>query len=295
MNIGTIILEFYKHRHDYDISGIAADLYCYLLSECDRSNCDGVVSVSTKKIGLTLNITNKTLLKARKELQEAGLIDYKAGDRNACAPQYVVKAVFIRKKETKKETKMETKMEILQEKNNDNKNVNVLINNDLQEIHKEKRNQNGNQNGNQNKLKESTKEKNPPTPPKKENNKEKTTIYACAREKPKVKTFEEIVAETNRRKANFYNSLIPYLPTYGKEQLREFFDYWSETNKSQSKMRFELEKTWEIGRRLARWSNNNKKYQDNGINQQDKGRMQRETEVAEFMRSFRAAHKQSST
>jgi len=287
MNIGTIILEFYKHRSDYDISGIAADLYCYLLSECDRSNCDGVISVSTKKIGLTLNITNKTLLKARKELQEAGLIDYKAGDRNACAPQYVVKAVFIRKKETK----METKTEILQEKNNDDENDNILINNDLREIHKEKRNQNGNQN----KLKESTKEKNPPTPPKKENNKEKTTIYARTREKPKVKTFEEIVTETNRRKAIFYNSLIPYLPTYGKEMLREFFDYWSETNKSQSKMRFELEKTWDAGRRLARWSNNNKKYQDNGINQQDKGRMQRETEVAEFMRSFRAAHKQSST
>lgn len=35
--------------------------------------------------------------------------------------------------------------------------------------------------------------------------------------------------------------------------LEEFFEYWSEPNKSESKMRWELEKTWHIGRRLKRW------------------------------------------
>lgn len=59
----------------------------------------------------------------------------------------------------------------------------------------------------------------------------------------------------NRAKV-FYNSLIPYLPKYGKEMLRKFYDYWSEPNKSKTKMRFELQQTWEVGRRLAKWKSN---------------------------------------
>ena len=38
--------------------------------------------------------------------------------------------------------------------------------------------------------------------------------------------------------------------------LEQFFDYWSEPNKSGTKMKFELEKTWEITRRLKTWSRN---------------------------------------
>ena len=36
--------------------------------------------------------------------------------------------------------------------------------------------------------------------------------------------------------------------------IRAFFDYWSELNKSCTKMRFELEKTWELPKRLATWA-----------------------------------------
>lgn len=44
---------------------------------------------------------------------------------------------------------------------------------------------------------------------------------------------------------------------YGKALIREFFDYWTEHNENGKKMRFEKEKTFEISRRLARWSKNN--------------------------------------
>lgn len=37
----------------------------------------------------------------------------------------------------------------------------------------------------------------------------------------------------------------------------EFADYWTEPNKSRTKMRFELEKTWDLKRRLQRWQMNN--------------------------------------
>ncbi|WP_444351139.1 hypothetical protein [Phocaeicola plebeius] len=40
--------------------------------------------------------------------------------------------------------------------------------------------------------------------------------------------------------------------------IRAFFDYWSELNKSETKMRYELEKTWELPRRLATWASREK-------------------------------------
>ena len=41
---------------------------------------------------------------------------------------------------------------------------------------------------------------------------------------------------------------------------QEFIDYWTETNKSNSKMKFELERTFDIKRRLSRWIKNDKKW-----------------------------------
>lgn len=70
-------------------------------------------------------------------------------------------------------------------------------------------------------------------------------------------------AATLSRKKEFYDSLIPYLPQYGKEMLRNFFDYWSEMNKSKTKMRCETEKTWETSRRLATWARKEKNYGNN--------------------------------
>ena len=57
-----------------------------------------------------------------------------------------------------------------------------------------------------------------------------------------------------KRKKNFYESLRQYVQQYGKEMVRAFFDYWTEPNKSKTKMRFELERTWDTQRRLATWA-----------------------------------------
>lgn len=59
--------------------------------------------------------------------------------------------------------------------------------------------------------------------------------------------------EMKSRERIFYNVLIPFVKTYGREMIREFFDYWSEPNKSHSKMRFEQERTWDLSRRLQTW------------------------------------------
>lgn len=70
------------------------------------------------------------------------------------------------------------------------------------------------------------------------------------------------VKENNieERKLKFANTLKPFLETYGKDLLNDFFKYWTEPNKSNTKFKQELEKTWSLERRLETWSNNDKNF-----------------------------------
>lgn len=52
----------------------------------------------------------------------------------------------------------------------------------------------------------------------------------------------------------FYNEISLHLSDYSKEMLRKFYNYWSEPNKKKTKMRFELQQTWDLSRRLKTWS-----------------------------------------
>lgn len=42
------------------------------------------------------------------------------------------------------------------------------------------------------------------------------------------------------------------------EELKEFVAYWTEPNKSRTKLKWELEKTWDMQRRVRRWFKNKK-------------------------------------
>lgn len=68
---------------------------------------------------------------------------------------------------------------------------------------------------------------------------------------------ETKVNDIDSRLEAFKQQLVPFLDTYGKDILNPFYKYWSEPNKSKTKLKFELEKTWDLERRLERWSNNN--------------------------------------
>lgn len=63
-----------------------------------------------------------------------------------------------------------------------------------------------------------------------------------------------------QRKNEFTETLKPFVEKYGREMLNEFWSYWTEPNKSKSKMRFEMEKAWSLERRLVTWNTRNKKY-----------------------------------
>lgn len=64
----------------------------------------------------------------------------------------------------------------------------------------------------------------------------------------------------NERKKEFKKIILQYIDEFPYQMLQEFFDYWSESNKSQTKMKWESEKTWELYKRLLRWAKNSKIY-----------------------------------
>lgn len=85
----------------------------------------------------------------------------------------------------------------------------------------------------------------------------KKTTAAVAATLSKVRSIED------RQKA-FYDTLRPYVEKYPKEMLRAFYDWWSEPNRSRTKLRVELEKTWDLSRRLATWHKKDEERKFNG-------------------------------
>ena len=87
--------------------------------------------------------------------------------------------------------------------------------------------------------------------------------YSKVKESKEDKSKEDIVA----RKLKFSSTLQPFLDTYGKELLNDFYRYRTEPNKSNSKFRQELERTWDLERRLGTWSKNDKNFKPDGKQQ----------------------------
>jgi DNA-binding transcriptional regulator YhcF (GntR family) len=59
------------------------------------------------------------------------------------------------------------------------------------------------------------------------------------------------------RKLKFADTLKPFLDNYSKSMIADFYSYWTEPNKSNTKFKQELQKTWDVSRRLKKWSENN--------------------------------------
>ena len=63
-----------------------------------------------------------------------------------------------------------------------------------------------------------------------------------------------VIHKIEARSQIFKDSLLIYKDKYQVNMLKEFYNYWTEPNQSKSKMRFELEKTWSLDRRLETWA-----------------------------------------
>lgn len=83
----------------------------------------------------------------------------------------------------------------------------------------------------------------------------------------KVKNFNRYQTENGSktpislRLSKFKQSVMETDMTHNETCLEAFILYWSELNRSKTKMRFELQPTWDVKRRLATWIKNDDKYQ----------------------------------
>lgn len=58
------------------------------------------------------------------------------------------------------------------------------------------------------------------------------------------------------RAIEFKKEFKAFVNDYPIETLKEFYEYWIEPNKSKTKMKFEMEKTWDLNLRLKKWARN---------------------------------------
>jgi hypothetical protein len=65
------------------------------------------------------------------------------------------------------------------------------------------------------------------------------------------------------RKLKFAATLKPFVDEFGRDTLKDFYDYWTEPNKSNTKFRQELEKTWSLDRRIKTWIKNESNFKPN--------------------------------
>jgi len=85
----------------------------------------------------------------------------------------------------------------------------------------------------------------------------KETLLGGSKETlPNNTTINNTNNNIDERKLKFAETIKPFLDLYGKETCRDFYNYWTEPNKSNTKLNFELQKTWDVKRRLERWVKN---------------------------------------
>jgi hypothetical protein len=77
--------------------------------------------------------------------------------------------------------------------------------------------------------------------------------------------------EYGSRAIKFKSEIDGFAENYSAPMLKDFFEYWSEPNRSKTKMRFELETTWDLTKRLARWEKNNHEFASRGKNELQRG------------------------
>lgn len=80
--------------------------------------------------------------------------------------------------------------------------------------------------------------------------------------------YSEKTDELEERKGIFITKVSTFRNQYSDKTLKDFFEYWSEHNEGGKKMRFEMEKVFDISRRLATWKKNEIKFQNNGNKKQ---------------------------
>lgn len=90
MNYLKLINQFWKLRRSKRITNMQADLYFFLIQECNERDWENPFECSNKLIIASIPITEPSLIDARNRLKQLGLIDFISGKRNESSPIYTI-------------------------------------------------------------------------------------------------------------------------------------------------------------------------------------------------------------
>jgi hypothetical protein len=91
----------------------------------------------------------------------------------------------------------------------------------------------------------------------KENENENENKGGVGGEKPRKERVVKSVSKlTLSQREEIFKNQVEVFTQYPPEMRTAFFNYWSEANPSGNRMRFEMQKTWDLKRRLEFWKNN---------------------------------------
>ena len=233
VDYSKLLKSFWEKRLVCTLTSCEADMYYYLLKQCDLGNWANPFKLPTKKCEIELDFTRKTISSVRNSLQQKGFINFKPSKVRGEVAEYEIIGLNAFIIETQSETQMGTQSET----------------------------QMGTQMGTQSETqKEKTKENSPHTPIK-ENKKENLKETADAVEKAELSLFTSI----SERRTEFTERLKPYVSKYGQKLIDDFAAYWTGAGKDDTRMRFEKENKFSLAGRLATWSKNELRFKGNTV------------------------------
>ena len=247
-----LINRFWAMNRIESFSASEVYVYVFLLNEFNTRCWQNPIDIPNKLITVSIGISEKALIDIRNRLQQKGMITFESGNKKAKSPSYYLP-------EVSKKVSNEVSKKV-------SKRVSKKVSN---EVSKNSSRDNNVRGDSIIKTKTKTKE---------------TTSDEVVKK-------DAAIAATLSRKERFYQSLVPYVEKYGAAMIREFFDYWSETNRSGTLMRFEQQPTWETPRRLSTWAR-----RDNNFNKQANGNTtNRATDQEDLMRNIAEGIARAST
>lgn len=89
--------------------------------------------------------------------------------------------------------------------------------------------------------------------PMSENRKENNKVFNNKYNSKESKDLNSVIKD---KQTKFIDLIRPYVEEFGRELCTEFYNYWSEANLNNGKLRWELQKTFEIKKRLLTWQRN---------------------------------------
>ena len=90
MNYIELINLFWQTRRRVRLSSVEADLYFFLLQECNTQNWENPFECPNGLICVSIGMSEPTLIDARNRLQQKGFIEFVKGTRRAQSPVYTL-------------------------------------------------------------------------------------------------------------------------------------------------------------------------------------------------------------